>query len=212
MLFRSVRFFKPDDGKGGDGGGTGNDPGTQDPKQGEGSNNGSPPADNSQKGEVIFPSNAEFQKKVEEILKDRLEREKKKAEEAAKKAADEAMAEAAKKNGEWEKVAQQREKEAAEALKKLQELELIQEKAERYGQTLSKLLEAQRAGLPEAITKLLDKLDPVDQLDWLAANRETISKTKLDGPPLTPPPDGVANSKQLEEAKEEFARKVRNWF
>jgi len=212
MLFRSVRFCKPDDGKGGDGGGTGNDPGIQDPKLGEGSNNGNPPVDGSSKGAITFASDAEFQKKVEEILKDRLEREKKKAEEAAKKAADEAVAEAAKKNGEWEKVAQQREKEAAEALKKLQELEPVQEKAERYSQTLSKLLETQRAGLPEAITKLLDKLDPVDQLEWLAVNKETLSKTKLDGPPPTPPPDGGANSKQLEEAKEEFARKVRNWF
>ncbi len=94
----------------------------------------------------------------------------------------------------------------------MQELESVLEKAERYGGVLTKLLETQRAGLSEAITKLLDKLDPVDQLEWLAANKETISKTKQDGPPPTPPPDGGANSKQLEEAKEEFARKVRNWF
>ena len=212
MLFRSVRFFKPDDGKGGDGGGTGNDPGTQDPKQGDGSNNGNPPADGSPKGGPAFASEAEFQKKVDEILKDRLERERKKAEEAAKKAADEAVAEAAKKNGEWQKVAEQREKEIAEAQEKLQELDKAQEQIKRYGEALNKHLEVQRAGLPEAITKLLDKLDPVDQLEWLAANKEAISKTKLDGPPPTPPPDGGANGKQLEEAREEFARKTRNWF
>ncbi len=95
MLFRSVRFYRLDDGKGGDGGGTGNDPGIQDPKLGDGSNKGNPPVDNSPKGEVVFPSIAEFQKKVNEILKNRLEREKKKADEAAKKAAEEAAVEAA---------------------------------------------------------------------------------------------------------------------
>ncbi|MDI6769746.1 MAG: hypothetical protein QMD04_08725 [Anaerolineales bacterium] len=211
MLFRSVRFYKPDDGKGGDGG-TGNDPGTQDPKPGEGSNNGNPLADGSPKGGPSFASEADFQKKVDEILKDRLERERKKAEEAAKKAADEAVAEAAKKNGEWQKVAEQREKEIAEAREKLQELDKAQEQINRYSETLNKHLETQRAGLPEAITKLLDKLDPVDQLEWLAANKEAIGKTKLDGPPPSPSPDGGANGKQLEEAKEEFARRVRNWF
>lgn len=212
MLFRSVRFYKPDDGKGGDGGGTGNVPGTQDSKQGDGSNNGSPPADGSSKGAITFASEAEFQKALDEKLKERLEREKKKAEEAAKKAADEAVAEAAKKNGEWQKVAEQREKEIAEAQAKLHELDKAQEQIQRYGETLNKHLEAQRAGLPEAITKLLDKLDPVDQLEWLSANKEALSKTKLDGPPPTPPPDSGANGKQLEKAKEEFARKMRNWF
>jgi len=212
MLFCSVRCYKPDDGKGA-GGGTGNDPGATNPNSGEGSNNGNPPpGDGTSKGAITFASEAEFQKALEEKLKERLERERKKAEEAAKKAADEAVAEAAKKNGEWEKVAQQREKEAAEALQKLQELEPVKEKAERYSQALGKLLETQRAGLLEAITKLLDKLDGADQLEWLAANKEAIGKTKLDGPPPTPTPDGSANGKQFEEAKREFSRKARNWF
>ena len=211
MVFRPARFYKPDDGKGG---GTGNAPGTQDPPKGDGQNNGNPPAGDGAppKGAITYASEAEFQKALDEKLKERLERERKKSEEAAKKAAEDAAAEAAKKNGEWQKLAEQREKEAADALKKIQELEPVQERAERYSQALGKHLETQRAGLPEAITKLLDKLDAVDQLEWLAANKEAISKTKLDGPPPTPPPDGGAGDKQLEEAKKDFRRQTRNWF
>jgi len=52
------------------------------------------------------------QAEVDQILKERLEREKAKAGEAAKSAREKAEAEAAAKNGEWQKLAEQREAEA----------------------------------------------------------------------------------------------------
>jgi hypothetical protein len=223
MSFRRGLFFSADGGGngGGSGGapepgtapdvgaksgsGTGNAPGTQ-PDKGTGQNNGMPP------GAIVFASEAEYQKSLEEKLKERLDRERKKTEDATKKAADAATADAAKQNGEWQKLAEQREKELGESTKKLQELETVQEKATRYEGSLKKFLETQRAGLPEAITKLLDRLDVADQLEWLAANKDALAKKTPDGVPPTPPADGSADAKKLEEARSTFGRSARSWF
>ncbi|OJX38847.1 MAG: hypothetical protein BGO78_11530 [Chloroflexi bacterium 44-23] len=159
MFYRS-----PDDGKGS---GTGsNNPASDPPATNSGtgaqaSGTGNVPGDpekvdpkdgNPQTGAITFASEAEFQKALDEKLKDRLERERKKTEEATKKAAAEAAAEAAKKNGEWQVLAEQREKEIGEAQVKLAEIDKIQEQAKRYQDALQKSLEVQRAGLPEPIT------------------------------------------------------------
>ncbi len=198
----------PAPGAGGDAGtgGTGNAPGGQGGNQ-PGSNNGTPPT-----GSITFASEAEFQKKVDEMLKDRLEREKKKAEEAAQKAAANAEAEAAKKNGEWQKVAEAKEREIAENAKKLAELDAISGKATKFETALQKQLETLRKDLPASITALLDKLDAAEQLEWLAANRESLTKKGPDGVPATPPADGGANEKATEEARKTFQRQSRSWF
>lgn len=47
---------------------------------------------------------------------------------------------------------------------------------EKYQATLTGLLESQRADLPESITTLLDKLDPVEQLEWLTKNKQAVTK------------------------------------
>ena len=57
-----------------------------------------------------------------------------------------------------------------EATKQVADLEPLKGKVERYEGALVKLLEAQRQTVPEGIRALLDKLDPVDQLEWLAEN------------------------------------------
>ncbi len=188
-------------GNGPAGGGTGNAPGGASP------NNGTPPA-----GGIIFASEAEFQKKVDEMLKDRLEREKKKTEEATRKAAADAEAEAAKKNGEWQKVAEAKEREIAENAKKLAELDAISGKASKFETALQKQLENLRKDLPASITALLDKLDAAEQLEWLAANRESLTKKGPDGVPPTPPPNGDGDSKATEEARKTFQRQLRSWF
>lgn len=78
--------------------------------------------------------------------------------------------------GEYKKLAEDAEKRAAE-------LEPHKAKAERYEASLTKLLAKEREGLPKHILTLLDKLDPADQLDYIAENRETLS------PKQTPPPN-----------------------
>lgn len=196
----------PAPGAGGDGtgngtGGTGNVPG------GAGPNNGTPPA-----GGITFASEADFQKKVDEMLKERLERERKKTEEATRKAAADAEAEAAKKNGEWQKVAEAKEKEIAENAKKLAELDAISGKATKFEGALKKQLETLRKDLPASITALLDKLDAAEQLEWLAVNRESLTKKGPDGVPPTPPPNGDGDGKATEEARKTFQRQSRSWF
>src|SRR5512146_2876320 len=76
---------------------------------------GTPPAgtqpDNSGKKPITFESEEAYQADLDSKLKERLDREHKKAEAAAAKAKADAEAEAAKKNGEWQKLAEQREQE-----------------------------------------------------------------------------------------------------
>ncbi|PKN85438.1 MAG: hypothetical protein CVU46_11035 [Chloroflexi bacterium HGW-Chloroflexi-8] len=218
MMFRPVFYRKPDDGKGDGAGsgsidpakqtaasGTGNDPGKQ--TQQSDSNNGNPPA-----AAITFATEAEFQKKVDELLKDRLERESKKSEEAKKKAAADAAADAAKQNGEWEKVAKQREIELGDILKKVESFDSVQEQLKRYQDALTKNLETQRTGLPDPIIKLLDKLDVAEQLEWLAVNKEAVLKKSPDGVPPTPPANGSGTEQGLKEAKDKFSRDTRNFF
>lgn len=219
MLFHPVFYRKPDDGKG-DGSGSGaSDPGKQTPPaSGTGnvpgnqahstdSNNGNPPAN-----AITFATEADFQKKVDELLENRLERERKKSEEAKKKAAADAAAEAAKQNGEWEKVAKQREIELGDVLKKIESFDSVQEQLKKYQDALTKNLETQRTGLPEPIIKLLDKLDVAEQLEWLAVNKEAVLKKSPDGVPPTPPPNGSGTEQELKEAKEKFNRSTRSFF
>lgn len=49
-------------------------------------------------------------------------------------------------------------------------------------------VEALRKDLPESITKLLDKLTPVEQLEWLNDPANVITKKEI--PPLPPPREG----------------------
>jgi hypothetical protein len=80
--------------------------------------------------------------------------------------------------------------------------------AERYQEALNKLLATQRAGLPEGIIKLLDKLDPADQLEWIAENKATVTQpaqqaqTNQAGQAAFNP----VNGKQVETDKDRLAR------
>lgn len=186
--------------------GTGNAPGGETDKK--------PNLQNSGKAPITFESEEAFQARVEELLKVRLDREQKKAEKAAEDARAAAEAEAAKKNGEWQKLAEQREGQLSDLQKRLSELEPVTTKAERYEGTLKKFLDAQRQGLPQHITALLDKLDPVDQLEWIAANQETLKQKPAGGPPATPPPANTSETARAEREKNkpQFAASVKSWF
>lgn len=72
--------------------------------------------------------------------------------------------------------------ESAATIQKLEakaaELSGLNEKVTKYQETITGLLESQREGLPESIVTLLDKLDPVEQLEWLAKNKKEVAKPK----------------------------------
>ena len=67
--------------------------------------------------------------------------------------------------------------------KKFEELQdSIEAKEKAANDAAAEKVEALRKGLPEAITKLLDKLTPIEQLDWLSDPNNVIAKKEI--PPL----------------------------
>jgi molecular chaperone GrpE (heat shock protein) len=154
---------------------------------------------------ISFASEAEFQKRVDDMLKERLEREQKKAEKTALKAREDALAEQAAKNGEWQQLAEQRAARLTDMETQLATLESTTTKAQRYEQALSRQVEAQRKDLPKHLLPLLDKLDVVEQMEWLAANREQLAPPKTTGVPATPRAQGSTDAAAQEQARQQSA-------
>lgn len=67
----------------------------------------------------------------------------------------------------WEKLANQYKTEA-------EQLSPHKATAEKYGAALSRLLESERKPLPKHILSLLDKMDPAEQLEWIAENKTAV--------------------------------------
>lgn len=107
------------------------------------------------------------QAEVDAILKERLDRAKRKADEETERRRQQEEQDRAKQQGEWQKLAEQHEA-------RVKELEPVVAKADRYEAALKTHLEAQRKDLPAHITALLDRLDVAEQLEWLSANAEAI--------------------------------------
>lgn len=154
---------------------------------------------------VTFATEAEFQKRVDDLLKERLERERKKSEQAAQKAREEAAAEAAAKNGEWQQLAEQRAKRLAELESQVADVETLGTKAQRFEAALKSQVEALRKDVPKHLLPLLDKLDVVEQMEWLAANRDQVAPAKPNGVPATPRAQGGLDAAQQEQARREAA-------
>jgi hypothetical protein len=161
-----------------------------------------PPAD-PPKG-VTFESEEKLQEHINKVLADRLEREKRKAEKQANEAREKAEADAAAKNGEWQKLAETRETKITELTQKVTMLDEIQAKADRYEKALKAHLDTQIEGLPEHVVALLKKLDVAEQLEYITKNREALGQTqRAGGPPPSPKPGTAA---QLTATEQEKAR------
>ena len=154
---------------------------------------------------LTFATEAEFQAKVEALLKERLEREAKKADAKAQKAREEAQAEAAAKNGEWQQLAEQRAAKIAELESQAAALDATTTKAQRYEQALSKQVEVLRKDVPKHLLPLLEKLDVVEQLEWLAANRDAVAPKQPNGVPATPRAQGGMDAAAQAEARQQAA-------
>ena len=167
--------------------------------------NGGGDGEQKQAPALTFATEAEFQAKVEALLKERLEREAKKADQKAQKAREEAQAEAAAKNGEWQQLAEQRAAKIAELESQAAAFDATTTKAQRYEQALAKQVEVLRKDVPKHLAPLLDKLDVVEQLEWLAANRETIAPKQPNGVPATPRAQGGMDAAAQAEARQQAA-------
>lgn len=124
---------------------------------------------------------------LDRIISERLEREEKKRKSAEEKARKDAEEASLKEREDWQKLAAKREQELAEAGQKLAALDDLQAKHDAAVSALTKLLERERKDLPKHILSLLDQLDPVAQLEWLAANKAEAT-TKPAPPAGTPQP------------------------
>lgn len=85
-------------------------------------------------------------------------------------------AERLKKQGEWEKLAQQREQEKAA-------LEPYKAQAEQYAAALKALVEKRLADTPDHLKPLVERLNPIEALEWLEANAAVLK------PPPAPDTD-----------------------
>ena len=137
------------------------------------------------------------QSDIDRILKERLEREKTTRDKLAAKAREEAEAEALKKNEEWQTLAKQLEA-------RVGELEPLGERVTKLSGALEKYLAAEKKDLPKYVLDLLGKLDPVDQIEYLAANRDELGKQR--GPEGVPP-SPTPRDRTLSEDEREAARR-----
>lgn len=174
----------------------GGDPQSSDAKGNDGGNQGGG------SGEAKFT-----QADVDRIVSERLERERRKAEAEAQKLKEKAEAEALAQNQKWQELAQKHEGTIKTLEAKLAEVESAQQTLDRYKGALEAHLKTQREGLPAHILALLDKLDAVDQLEYIAANAgELRKKVKVPG---TPDPAG---DDKLSEAQSAEAQKLAGTF
>jgi phage-related minor tail protein len=128
------------------------------------------PAENEQKPEFTAEEIAKYKELRKEAATRRKENEALAKELAELKAAQEEQANA-------ELMEQGKYKDLADkANNRVKELESVAEQNERLIGVIDNLLTTQKDGLPESITRLLDKLDPVEQLEWLAENKATVTQ------------------------------------
>ncbi len=158
----------------------------------------------------IFATEADFQAEVDRLLKDRLKRAETAAQDKARKEAEKAAEEVANKNGEWKDLADKRA--ATLALLELDKASLTAQaeaqstKLSRYEKALNAHVVAQSADVPEGVKALLGKLDPVEQLEWIATNREALMQQRRQGVPPTPGADTNMTETQREAAQKSFGR------
>ena len=141
---------------------------------------------------------------LDRIVKERLEREREKAAKAEAKARKEAEMSALAQQQEWQTLAAKRQEALQEIEERLRGHEDLEAKLEKYTAALTGFLKAQLAGVPDHVADLLKDRDPVDQFEWLTANRDKFGQQSP--PPLggTPPPQGAGRLMDEERRKKAF--------
>lgn len=139
-----------------------------------------PPAASPPTAAVVFT--AEQQAYVDRLIDDRLKRDREKRQkeldaktkaeaDKAKAEADAAEAERQAKQGEWEALARKHETTAKEVRSQVDDLKA---RLERADGVIAELVEARKAGLPEAMLKALEGRDIYDQLQLANAFQESL--------------------------------------
>ncbi|MGH9426031.1 MAG: hypothetical protein ACRD2L_06990 [Terriglobia bacterium] len=111
---------------------------------------------------------------TELIVEERLKRERKKAADEAEKARKKAEADALTKNQEWQKLAESRQTEIDDLTNAKTELEPFKDQAEKYKKALDSILAAQKKDLPKHIVELLEKMDPVEAMEYITKHAKDL--------------------------------------
>lgn len=130
---------------------------------------------------------------VDAIVKDRIAREKRKADETAEKAKTEAEQKALLEKGEFKTLAEQRATELETLRKDLEAAKTHEQTADKYRKALKERLDAEKKNFPAHVVSLLDKLDPLEQMEWITTNAEAL-KPASDTRQLGTPPRNAANN------------------
>ena len=155
----------------------------------------------------------EQQTELERVLKERLERERKKSETAAEKVRKQAEEDALTKNKEFETLAEQRKTKVGELEAQVAELAPLKEQVEKYKGAMETVLKAQMAKLPKAILPLLEKLDPIEKMQYLADHAKELN-IEVIGVPETDTNDSThkLNEEAQAKAKQRNAGMIKTLF
>lgn len=155
-----------------------------------------------QPGKVEF--SAEQQQEVERIVRERLAREKDKNKKTEEKARQDAEAEVLKKSEEWKQLASTYEERLAALSGMEEQLEAEKSRAAKYEKILLGYLADMMKDIPPHIKALIEKLDVVEQMEYLQKNVEQLKPTgegKKPVPP-SPKPDGSPQQDNGDAAKQ----------
>lgn len=196
-LWKILYFDKDADSSGG--GGTEDSAGDDADKKKDGSAEDQKAGDDKDKSKAKEEEKLFTQAQLDALIDDRLKRERKKAEGEAEKARKKAEADALKDNQEWQKLAESRQTEIDDLTKEKAELEPFKDQAEKYKKALDSILAAQKKDLPKHIVELLEKMDPVEAMEYITKHAKDLGAK-----PGTyrETPDGKERSLKDEDKKE----------
>lgn len=213
-LVNAGAFF--DGGEGGSGGTTGDGTGTEGSNtnaDGKNAGNGDGNNRSNTQAQAKATFTPEQQAEVDRLLKERLDRAKKQSEAEAEKARKKAEEETLTKNKEFETLANTRQQEIEARDKELAELKGVKEQNEKYAESIGKIVKTQIEKLPKPVQFLLAKMDPLEQMDYIAQYAKDLNIDLKD----VPETDATDPSKKLtreaqEKGKNDFGRTVKGFF
>jgi hypothetical protein len=153
--------------------------------------------DKQSKEEVVTMKKSEYQATIDKIVTERLERERRKNEKERDKEKEELELKQLEEKEEWKKLAEKSTAKVTTLEAELAALISLKEKQDKYEKALKTYVDSLRKGIPEHVVTLLDKLDPVEQLEYISANIDALRKKPI---PESPDP---ANPEKLSEAERE---------
>lgn len=193
------------DGTGTEGGNTNAD--------GKNAGNGDGNNSNTQQAHSEVTFTPEQQAAVDRLVKDRLDRAKKQAEAEAEKARKKAEEDALTKNKEFETLATTRQQEIEAKDKELAELKGIKEQSEKYAEAIGKIVKTQIEKLPKPVQVLLAKMDPLEQMEYIAQYAKDLNLDLKDVPETDPAdPSKKLTREAQEKGKTDFGRTVKGFF